>query len=136
MVCNDCGCKFGCVAASIVSGIVIAIITAILGFLSLITVTPVFLWVTLGIAVVLLALAFLRYSGDGISACSGGGSLTMLVISLIATALGSVILLGSSFGSLGLIGSGILGLTVGFLFAALVSLGCIIIEGANCGEEF
>ena len=65
-MCN-CNCRYNCLLLSIIASLIIGVITAFLRITAVITVTPAFLWVSLGIAVVYLAInlisvsAFRRY---------------------------------------------------------------------------
>mgnify|MGYP003296288645 FL=1 len=53
--CN-CYCKASCAGVSIVVSIIVGIIAGMLRFMGTITLTPAFLWVVFGIAVVYLGL--------------------------------------------------------------------------------
>lgn len=52
----NCNCKCGCTLAVIVASLLIGVVAAFLQIMAVITVTPVFLWIALGIAVGFLAI--------------------------------------------------------------------------------
>ncbi|MEE1224963.1 MAG: hypothetical protein UH081_06880 [Clostridia bacterium] len=51
-----CGCRNSCVALAVFASLIVGIITAVLRFTAVITLTPAFLWVLFGIAVVYLTI--------------------------------------------------------------------------------
>ena len=94
---SNCGCNngFGCVALSVVASIVVAIITAFLTFSATITVTPAFLWVTLGIAVLYLAITYINSTNDrgeitNDCVCT---SLFAIIVGILGTIITSLVLL-------------------------------------------
>ncbi len=128
----NCERRNDCAGLAIVAGIVVGIIAAIFRYMAVINVTPAFLWVVLGVAVVLLTVAFIVYNGRRVSPCAGGPALAVFLISLLGTVLATVILLGISFSAASVIGAIITGVAVGLFFAALTALICIILQAANC----
>ena len=56
---NDCSCKSTCTTVALIVSIAVGIIAAFLRITAAITVTPAFLWVVFGIAVVYLAVVLL-----------------------------------------------------------------------------
>ena len=64
-----CNCKLNCVGLAVIASIIIGIVTAMLRITAVITVTPAFLWVLFGIAVVYLAIVLLASSKRMYEAC-------------------------------------------------------------------
>lgn len=121
----SCGCKSDCGGLAIVASIIIGIITAFLRFTAVITVTPAFLWVTLGIAIVYLAILLavspiIRRSG---CVCT---NLPILITGLLGTILASIILLAITFVATSVIGAIITGALLLFFSLIITSVACLI----------
>lgn len=129
----SCGCKSDCAGIAIVASIIIGIITAFLRFTAVITVTPAFLWVTLGIAVVYLAILLavsptIRRSG---CVCT---NLPVLLTGILGTILTSVILLAITFVATSVIGAIITGALLLFFSLIITSVACLIKCIAGCAD--
>ena len=129
---QNCGCDYvfrpNCVILAILGSIIIGIIAAFLTFSATITLTPAFLWVLLGIAVVFLAIIFVtlalsRGPTPRICICR---ILPVLLTGILGTALTSLILLGGTFAATSVVGAIISGLAILFLSLILSSISCII----------
>ena len=128
----SCGCKSDCAGLAIVSSIIIGIITVFLRYTAVITVTPAFLWVTLGIAVVYLAVLLavsptIRRSG---CVCT---NLPVLLTGILGTTLLSIVLLAVPFEATSVIGAIITGALLLFLSLIITTVACLIkcILGCN-----
>lgn len=126
-MCN-CENRFGCVTLSFIASLVIGIIAAFLRITAVITLTPAFLWVALGIAVVYLALNLLAYERSA-RCCT---ALYAVLAGALGTALLSVILLGVTFAATSVIGAIFAGLLLFFLSLLVSSTACLIACRANC----
>lgn len=123
----SCGCKSDCAGLAIVSSIIIGIITAFLRYTAVITVTPAFLWVTLGIAVVYLAVLLavsptIRRTG---CVCN---NLPVLLAGILGTVLLSIVLLAIPFAATSVIGAIITGALLLFFSLIITTVACLI----NC----
>lgn len=116
----NCNCKCGCTLAALISSLIIGVVAAFLQITAVITVTPVFLWVALGIAVGFLAILTLSATMAGcrnacnICTCASlntvlagiGGtilfSILLLAVGIVATSVFSAIVIGLLAGSLAL----------------------------------
>ncbi len=123
-----CNCR--CSLLSIVASIIIGVITAFLQITAVITVTPAFLWVVLGIAVVYLAVLLASSSKTCGSRCCG--ILSTLLTGILGAALVSVVLLGLTFAATSIIGAIITGLLLAFLSLILTSTVCLVKCLADC----
>ena len=132
-----CNCKVNCLFLSIVASIIVGIITAFLNITAVITVTPAFLWVTLGIAVVYLALTLVSTT---LIQCPETRSscicpvLTTLLTGILGTILLSVILLAVEFAATSIIGAIITGGLLAFLSLLLTSTACLVKCLFNCDD--
>ena len=94
---NDCGCRNSCTTIALIISIVIGIITAFLRITATITLTPAFLWVVFGIAVVYLAIVLITTVSvnccDEKSPCCLKNILSVLLGAIIATIVFATVLL-------------------------------------------
>lgn len=130
---TSCCCKRDCAVAAIVASIIVAVVGVALSFMGTITVAPAFYWVTLGIAVVYLAVLLLAsFLGN----CYGKNCLcagfTTLIAGILGTSLLSLVLLGTAVAAATPIGAVLNGLLLGFLALILTSVACIIKCAGGC----
>ncbi len=126
---SDCSCKGSCTGVALIVSIAIGIITAFLRITAAITVTPAFLWVLFGIAVVYLGVLLLASVSvrccDNFPCCIRT-ILTVLLISILATVLFSVILLAIDFVATSIVGAIITGLLLLFFSLTLTETACLV----------
>ena len=119
--------RIDCTGFAVVAGIIIGIITAFLRFSAVITVTPAFLWVVFGIAIVYLALAFLQRgnvcNGAAIGCCA---SYTTFIIGVLGSILTALVLLAITFAATSVIGAIITGLLLFFFSLLILSTVCLL----------
>lgn len=133
----SCYCKTSCPGLSIVAGIIVAIITAMLTFMGTITITPAFLWVTFGIAIVYLAVSSLM---SALSPCGTANACKCLAMpvyftGIVGTIFASLILLGITFAATSILGAVITGLLLGFFTLIILSTICLIKCSMNCRND-
>lgn len=129
----NCNCRCNCIGASIVVSIIIGIIAAVLRFTAIITLTPAFLWVVLGVALVFLAILLItaaRSSSESVHDCVCA-ILTVLLVGIVGAILTSVILLGIAYVS-GVIGAIITGLLFAFFSLIIISVACLVLCKFRC----
>ncbi len=136
MTCINCGQRTCCTTLAVVASLIIGIITAFLRFSAIITLTPAFLWVVFGIAIVYLGItavvsAIAGSSGIRNCVCQ---TLTSLVLGVLGTILFSLILLGVTFAATSVIGAIFSGLLLGFFSLFITSSACIIKCLSGCNE--
>lgn len=128
-----CNCKCSCSVYAFLASLVIGIVTAFLRITGTITVTPAFLWVLLGIAVVfllvLLGTSFLK-SGIFAQSCQScackNGAVTTILAGILGTVLVSVILLAITFVVTSVIGAILTGLLLLFFSLIITASACVI----------
>ncbi len=129
-----CDSNRSCVGlAAVVSGI-LGVIAAFLQITAVITVTPVFLWVALGVAVVYLAVILLvspwvRQNGGCRCLCN---ALAALLAGILLAALAALILLGVSFAATSVVGAIIVGVLIFALALILTTTACLVRCIAEC----
>lgn len=130
-----CNCKISCPLIAIVASIIIGIITAFLQINAVITVTPAFLWVVLGIAVVYLAILLVvsaALDGPDVRIGCFCPILSTLLIGILGAILFSIILLGVAFAATSIIGAIFTGALLAFLSLLITSTVCLIKCLARC----
>ena len=122
--CN-CSSRFNCTYAAVVASIAVGVITAFLTIMGVIALTPAFLWVTLGVAAVYLAVVLLAtaISQRHTDHCS---ALTALLLGILGTVLFSIILLAVSFAATSVIGAIFAGVLLFFLSLTFTATACYV----------
>lgn len=123
---SNCCCKnrFSCTAAAVIVSIVVGVVTAFLRITGEITLTSAFLWVTLGVALVFLAVTLLTASVAERQGCCS--SLNALLIGALGTVLTSLVLLAITFAATSFFGAFLNGLLLFFFFLTLTSAACYV----------
>ncbi len=130
---NSCSCTCSCVTLAAIASFIIGIIAAALTFTATITITPAFLWVALGIAVVYLAV-LLASSGTLSRRACICSTVTAVLTGILGTALSAVILLGVGFAATSILGAIIAGVLLFFLSLTLTTTACLIKCNLGCNE--
>lgn len=125
-----------CVNLAVIVSVIIGIVTALLRITAAITVTPAFLWVVLGIAVVYLAVALATAPWlRGTPACCGvRPSVSALLIGILGTILLSIVLLGITFAATSVLGAIITGLLALFFSLTIITTACVVKQTVNCNN--
>ncbi len=125
--------SLGCTVVAVVASLIIGIITAFLRITAAINLTPAFLWVLLGIAVVYLAVTLVAAALFRHDCCE---SLCTTVTTLLAGVLGavllSVILLAIEFVATSIIGAVLTGALLFFFSLIVTSAACLVRCFFNC----
>lgn len=130
----NCNCRCNCIGASIVVSIIIGIIAAFLSFTAVITVTPAFLWVVLGVALVFLAILLItaaRSSAEGAHGCVCA-IIPVVLVGVLGAVLTSLVLLGIAFAGASVIGAIITGLLLAFFSLIITSVACLVLCKFRC----
>lgn len=115
----------GCIGGSVIASIVIGIIAAILRYTAVITLTPAFLWVTLGVAIVYLGITLLTSGNRHTSSCVCE-SLAAFLAGILGTILLSVVLLGITFAATSVLGAILSGVLLFFFSLTVTTAVCLI----------
>ena len=130
-----CRYKCSCTILALIASLVIGIIGAFLQITAVITVTPVILWVLLGIAVALLGLLVLSAALQTCRSCPEGCSiLNTLLIGSLGTILFAAVLLLVGITATSVVSAILVGLVLFFFSLALTTLACYIRCLSGCGE--
>ena len=133
---QNCTLRVGCTVLAIIASIIIGVITGFLSITAVITLTPAFLWVLLGIAVVYLAVLLIastifRVTGKRFCVCR---TLPVLLTGILGTVLTSVILLGITFAATSIAGTIITAALLTFFSLIVTATACLIKCLAGCSE--
>ena len=126
---RNCCSSNECLIIAIASSIVIGIVAGILTITGIITLTPAFLWVVFGIAVVYLAIAFVvstlrRFD----SLCDPQSTVATLIAGILGTILLSVILLGVTFAATSSLGAILAGLLLASFALVITTTACLVLR--------
>ncbi len=126
MITSNCSCRTDCTGLALFASIIIGMLAGIFRFTALITITPAFLWVLLGIAVGFLGITLLTSAtccADRENCCR---NISQFLAGILGTILTSVILLGIAFAATSVAGAIITGLLLFFFSFTLINATCLI----------
>lgn len=128
-------CRPGCVILSLVASLIVGIITAFLRITGAITLTPAFLWVLLGVAVVYLILVLIAAALFRDGCCKELCSIvSSLLGGILGTVLLSVILLAIEFVATSVIGAVLAGLLLFSFSLTVTSVACLVRCFFGCND--
>lgn len=127
-----CENKPSCATLAVIASAIIGVIAAFLQISAVITVTPAFLWVALGIAIGYLAVLLATTCCCRVTnSCKcNNGALSAVLTGILGTALISVILLAITFAATSIVGAILVGLLLLFLSLIVSGTACLV---SNCG---
>lgn len=123
----SCGCKNTCTSIAVVASLIIGVVAAFLRIVAVITVTPAFLWVTFGVAIVYLAilLANALFAGANVAPCTAK-TVNTLLGGIVGTVLFSVVLLAIPFVTTSIIGAILTGVLLFFFSLIITATACLV----------
>ncbi len=128
-------CSPGCTVFAAVASLIIGIITAFLRITAVITLTPAFLWVLLGIAAVYLAVTLISAALFRRGCCDSlCGIVNTLLAGILGTVLLSIVLLAVEFVATSIIGAVLTGALLFFFFLTVTSTACLARCFFNCDD--
>ena len=135
MVSCPCPNRWNCTTLAVIASVAVGVIAAFLQFSAVITVTPAFLWVTLGVAIGYLGITLL---GTAIAHRAAApcccAALTAQLVGILGTALFSVILLAVTFAATSVIGAIFVGILLFFAALTVTATACLVKCLAGCGD--
>ena len=122
-----CENRQSCVSLAVIASAILGVVAAFLRITAVITVTPAFLWVALGIAIGYLAI-LLGKAGccAGACHCGSNGALTALLAGILGTALTAVILLAITFVATSIVGAVLVGVLILSLSLIVSATACLV----------
>ncbi len=131
---NGCRNRYNCLDIALIASVIIGVIAGVLSFLAVITLTPAFLWVISGVAVVYLALLLFITSFTREYSLCKYETLRAVLFGILGTILFSVILLGVTFAATSVAGAIFSGLAVGFFALTISATACLVIRNVTCNN--
>ena len=130
----DCNCKRDCTLFAVIAGIILGVVAAFLQITAVITVTPAFLWVALGIAVVFLGVLLVTTALTHRTPCTAckRSSLGTVLTGILGTILFAVILLAVGITATSVVSAILVGLLVAFLTLIFTATACLVLCLADC----
>lgn len=129
----SCGCRRSCALTAVVASAILGVVAAFLQISGTITVTPAFLWVVLGIAVVYLGVLVvataLRRGERQACLCS---ALSVVLAGILGSALFAVVLLAVGIVATSVLSAVLVGLTVAGLALTVTGSACLVRCLADC----
>lgn len=126
---QNCSRTNECLIISIASSIVIGIVTGILRITGIITLTPAFLWVVFGIAVVYLLTAFVVTSQRRFDTPYSSRAIARaFVAGILGTILFSLILLAVTFVTTSALGAIFAGLLLASFTLIITTTACLVLD--------
>ena len=130
-----CESKCRCVLGAIVASVIIGIVAAFLQLTAVISVTPAFLWVLLGVGGVYLAILVGAAALGGENRCACRCStLSTLITGILGTVLFSVVLLGIEFAATSIIGAILVGLLLASFAIVITASACYVKCLCDCDD--
>lgn len=130
----NCGCRRDCALLAAVVSVIVGVVAAFLQITAVITLTPAFLWVALGIAVVYLAVllvstALARRAENRPCLC---GNLETVLAGILGTILFAVVLLAVGITATSVISAILVGLLAAFVTLIFTGTACLVRCLAAC----
>lgn len=131
-----CRYRCSCRLAAVIASVIIGVVTAFLQITGTITVAPVFLWVTFGIAVVYLGVLVVAAALSGAEEVSGClcAALNTLLIGILGTVLFAVVLLAVGIVATSILSAILVGILLFFFALTLTSTACLVRSLADCSR--
>lgn len=125
-----------CPIAALIASVIVGVVTAFLQITAVITVAPVFLWVTFGIAVAYLgiltvAAALTRRTAEGNCTCS---ALRTVLAGILGTVLFAAILLAVGIVATSILSAILVGLLLFFFALTLTGTACFVRAILGCED--
>ena len=132
----SCNFKCNCAATAVIASIIVGVIATFLQFTAVITVTPAFLWVAFGIAVVYLAVLAVTSAidPDDSRLCCVCSSLNVVLAGILGTILLSLVLLAVGIVATSLVSAILVGGLLLFFSLILTGTACYVRCVFGCGS--
>lgn len=133
---SNCNCRCRCTVLAVIASVILGVLAAFFQITGLITITPVFLWVAFGVAVVylgvLIVAAVLANRAERCACvCS---ALCGILLGILGTILFAVILLAFGIAATSVITALLVGLLVFFFALMLTNTACLVRHLSDCGN--
>ena len=133
----NCSCRRDCTFLAVIASLILGVVAAFLQITAVITVTPAFLWVALGIAVGYLGVLQIATALTRRTQCKPCkiSSLETVLTGILGTILIAAILLAVGITATSIVSAILVGLLVAFLTLTFAGSACLVICQADCEDE-
>lgn len=129
-----CNCRCRCTLVAIIASVILGVVAAFLQFAGVFTVTPVFLWVALGVAIVYLAVLALTLGRMGTAVQTGClcPTVNTLLAGILGTVLFSLILLAVGVVATSILSAILVGFLAAFFALTVTATACYVRQRIGC----
>ena len=133
---TSCRCqRTDCTVIAVAVSLILGVITAFLRITAAITLTPAFLWVLLGMAVVYLAVTLIAGALSQSECCENlCRIITAVLVGILGTVVLSIVLLAIEFVATSILGAVLTGALLFFFFLIVTSTACLVRCLFNCND--
>lgn len=130
----NCSCRRDCTLVALIASLILGVVAAFLQITAVITVTPAFLWVALGVAVVYLGVLLVTTALTRRTPCKScvRDTLGTVLAGILGTILSAVILLAVGITATSVVSAILVGLLVAFLTLTFTGSACLVLCLADC----
>lgn len=128
----NCNCRCSCTAAAVIAGAIIGVLSAFFQITGIITVTPAFLWVAFGIAVVYLGVLVPATALAGTGGVCKCDALAALLAGILGTVLFAAVLLAVGIVATSVLSAILVGLLLFFFTLTFGATACFVRCLAGC----
>lgn len=130
----NCGCRFSCTGIAVIASLILGIIAAFLRITAVITLSPLFLGIVFGIAVVYLAIILFFTGMGGCVARRCETALNAVLFGIVGTIVAVAVLFAVTFAATSVLGAIINGLLIFFFALIITATTCLIKCLAECKD--
>ena len=132
----NCNCRRDCTLLAVIAALILGVVAAFLQITAVITVTPAFLWVALGIAVGYLGVLLLT---TALTSRAGGKPCVCTTLGTVLTGILGAILFAAVLLAVGVVATSVVsailvGLLVAFLTLTFAGTACLVLCLADCED--
>lgn len=132
----NCNCRRDCTLLAVIAAVILGIVAAFLQITAVIAVTPVFLWVALGIAVVYLGVLLVTTMLSRRAGCKPcvRSALETVLAGILGAILFAAVLLAVGIVATSVVSAILVGLLVAFLTLIFAGSACLVLCLADCED--
>ncbi len=132
----NCNCRRDCTLLAVIAALILGVVAAFLQITAVITVTPAFLWVALGIAVGYLGVLLVTTVLSRRSGCNPcvRSTLGTVLTGILGAILFATILLAVGVVATSVVSAILVGLLVAFLTLTFAGSACLVLCLADCED--
>lgn len=128
----NCNCRRDCTLLAVIAALILGVVAAFLQITAVITVTPAFLWVALGIAVGYLGVLLVT---TALTSRAGGKPCVCTTLGTVLTGILGAILFAAALLAVGVVATSVVSaILVAFLTLTFAGTACLVLCLADCED--